>query len=290
MRSEIRQVAAGFSYLESPRWRDGRVWLSDFYTHQVVAVDPDSGRVETVCEVEGQPSGIGWLPDDTMLVVSMLDRRLLRLVDGTLTEHADLSGHIPWPANDMTVDDAGRAWVGNFGYDVMSNSPPQPTQLLRVDPDGSIVVVADGLMFPNGTVIDETTLVIAETVGRRLTAFTIGDDGSLTDRQVLADFNSPSVRERTGRPVLPDGIALDAEGCIWVADSLSGRVLRVAEGGVVSEEIAVGTGTFACMLGGQKGTTLFICAAPSYIEHERRNTREGRLLAVEVDVPRAGLP
>lgn len=283
-------MASGFSYLESPRWRDGRVWLSDFYTHQVVAIEPDSGRVETMCEVEGQPSGIGWLPDDTMLVVSMLDQRLLRLVDGTLIEHADLSGHIQWPANDMVVDDVGRAWVGNFGYDLMSNSLPQSTQLLRVDQDGSIVVAAEELMFPNGTVIDETTLVIAETVGRKLTSFTVGSDGSLIDRRVWADFNSASMRGQTGRPVLPDGIALDAEGCIWVADSLSGRVLRVVEGGVVTEEIAVGTGTFACMLGGQNGTTLFICAAPSYLEHERSTTREGNLLAVEVDVPRAGLP
>jgi sugar lactone lactonase YvrE len=159
-----------------------------------------------------------------------------------------------------------------------------------VHPDGSIVVATDGLMFPNGTVIDETTLVIAETVGRRLTAFAIGRDGSLTDRRVWADFNSASVRGRTGRPVLPDGIALDTEGYIWVADSLSGRVLRVAEGGAVTDEIAVGTGTFACMLGGAEGTTLFICAAPSYLEHERRTTRESTLLAVEVDVPRAGLP
>jgi sugar lactone lactonase YvrE len=283
-------VASGFSYIESPRWRDGRIWLSDFYTHQVIAVDPASGRVEVICEVNAQPSGIGWLPDDTMLVVSMLDRRLLRWVDGTLIEHADLSGHIRWPANDMVVDAAGRAWVGNFGYDLMANADPQPTDLLCVHPDGSIVAAAGGLLFPNGTVIDDTTLVVAETVGRRLTAFTVADDGTLTDRRHWADFNAAGVRSETGRPILPDGISFDAEGCIWVADALSGRVLRVAEGGIVIEEIAVGTGTFACMLGGTEGTTLFICAAPSYLESERRTTREGRLLAVEVDVPRAGLP
>jgi sugar lactone lactonase YvrE len=285
-------VATGFSYLESPRWREGRLWLSDFYTRHVVTVEPATGIVETVCEVDGQPSGIGWLPDGSMLVVSMLDRRVLRLERGNLAEHADLSKLIAWPANDMVVDALGRAWVGNFGYDLMAYQHPEPTSLIRIDPDGTATPDGRDLLFPNGTVIsnDESTLIVAETVGRRLTAFTIAANGSLSDRRTWADFDAAATRQATGAPVLPDGIALDAEGCLWVADALSGRVLRVAEGGGIKDEIETGTGAFACMLGGDDGTTLFICAAPSYSAEERRHTRDGVLLAVEVPVPHAGRP
>ena len=257
-----------------------------------MTVDPSNGIVETVCEVDGQPSGIGWLPDGSMLVVSMLDRKVLRLQRGDLVEHADLSNLIAWPANDMVVDALGRAWVGNFGYDLMAYRHPEPTMLIRIDLDGTTTPDGGDLMFPNGTVItqDGGTLIVAETVGRRLTAFAMTADGTLTDRRTWADFDAAPTRHATGAPVLPDGITLDAEGCIWVADALSGRALRVAEGGEIIEEIEAGTGTFACMLGGDDGTTLFICAAPSYLAEERRHTRDGVLLAVEVDVPHAGRP
>jgi sugar lactone lactonase YvrE len=286
----IREVAAGFSYLESPRWHQERLWVSDFYTHRVLAVDTTAGTAETIVEVEGQPSGLGWLPDGSLLVTSMLDRTVLRFSDGVLGPHADLSSLATGPVNDMVVDLDGRAWVGNFGYDLMAEAEPTPTALIRVDPDGTVHTVADGLLFPNGTVVTpRQTLIVAETVGRRLTAFDI-DDGNLVRRRTWADFDDPAVRAITGRPILPDGISLDAAGCIWVADALSGRVIRVEEGGTVLEEIAVDIGAFACMLGGPDGTTLFICGAPSHLAHERRHTRDSVLLAVEVDVPRAGLP
>lgn len=292
MTRTVREVAGGFSYLESPRWHEGRLWLSDFYTHRVVTVDPATGTTETMCEVPGQPSGIGWLPGGTTLVVSMLDRRVLRLDRHRLTEHADLSDLIRWPANDMVVDAAGRAWVGNFGYDLMGDADPAPTVLARVDPDGTVAVAADDLLFPNGSVVtpDGVGLIVAETTGRRLTAFRIGRDGALGGRRTWADFAAGATREATGRPVLPDGIALDAAGGIWVADALSGRVIRVTEGGGVMEEIPVGIGTFACTLGGDAGTTLFICTAPSFREDARRASRDAVLLAVEVDVPGAGRP
>jgi sugar lactone lactonase YvrE len=299
---EVRTVLDGMSYLECPRWHDGRLYVSDFYTQHVIAVDLDGGGgvsgPDVVATVPGQPSGLGWLPDGSMLVVSMRDRRLLRVRDGgEPEEHADLSDVAPWHLNDMVVDAGGGAYVGNFGFDLMSGAPIRSTCVLRVDPDGDATVAAEDLRFPNGTVIfpDGRTLVVAETLAGRLTAFDIEDDGALANRHVWAQLSetpdTDDLMELIGAGgVAPDGIALDAEGAIWVADAVGARVIRVREGGEVVEEIAPGTGVFACGLGGADGRTLVMCAAPSFAEHERRDTREAQLLACEVDVPRAGLP
>jgi sugar lactone lactonase YvrE len=295
----IRTVLDGMSYLEGPRWHDGRVYVSDFYTGDVLAVDLDGGAdPEIVANVPSQPSGLGWMPDGSMLVVSMRDRRVLRIRDGGAPEvHADLSALAPWHLNDMVVDSRGRAYVGNFGFDLMSGAAMRSTGIVRVDPDGTATVVAEDLMFPNGTVIlpDARTLVVAETLGGCLTAFDVDDDGALSNRRVWAKLSDTPDTDDLGEliaasGVAPDGTALDAEGAIWAADALGGRVLRVREGGDVVEEIAPGTGVFACALGGADGRTLVMCAAPSFAEHERRDTREAVLLACEVDVPRAGLP
>ena len=295
----IRTVLDGMSYLEGPRWHAGRLYVSDFYTGDVVAVDLDGGAdPETVANVPAQPSGLGWMPDGSMLVVSMRDRRVLRVRDGGAPEvHADLSELAPWHLNDMVVDSRGRAYVGNFGFDLMSGAPIRTAGIIRVDADGSAKVAAEDLRFPNGTVIlpDARTLVVAETLGGRLTAFDLGDDGTLSNRRVWAKLSDTPDTEDLGEliaagGVAPDGAALDAEGAIWAADAIGGRVLRVREGGEVLEEISPGTGVFACALGGADGRTLVMCAAPSFAEHERRDTREAQLLACEVDVPRVGLP
>ncbi len=295
----IRTVLDGMSYLEGPRWHAGRLYVSDFYTGDVVAVDLDGGAdPETVANVPAQPSGLGWMPDGSMLVVSMRDRRVLRVRDGGAPEvHADLSELAPWHLNDMVVDSQGRAYVGNFGFDLMSGAPIRTAGIIRVDADGSATVAAEDLSFPNGTVIlpDARTLVVAETLGGRLTAFDLGDDGTLSNRRVWAKLSDTPDTEDLGEliaagGVAPDGTALDAEGAIWAADALGGRVLRVREGGEILEQISPGTGVFACALGGADGRTLVMCAAPSFAEHERRDTREAQLLACEVDVPRAGLP
>ena len=295
----IRTVLDGMSYLEGPRWHAGRLYVSDFYTGDVVAVDLDGGAdPETVANVPAQPSGLGWMPDGSMLVVSMRDRRVLRVRDGGAPEvHADLSELAPWHLNDMVVDSRGRAYVGNFGFDLMSGAPVRTAGIIRVDADGSAKVAAEDLRFPNGTVIlpDARTLVVSETLGGRLTAFDLGDDGTLSNRRVWAKLSETADTEDLGEliaagGVAPDGMALDAEGAIWVADALGGPVLRVREGGEILEEISPGTSVFACALGGADGRTLVMCAAPSFAEHERRDTREALLLACEVDVPRAGLP
>jgi sugar lactone lactonase YvrE len=250
-----------------------------------------------VAEVPGQPSGLGFLPDGRALIVSMRDHRVLvRDGSGRLEEHADLSGAVTGVLNDMLVDDRGRAYVGNFGFDLMGGAPLRYTTLTRVDLDGTVTTVAEDLGFPNGMVIlPGRVLVVAETFAGRLTAFDIGDDGELSGRRVWAQFGETPQSEDVGEAlarleVAPDGICADAEGSIWVADALHNRVLRVREGGEIQEEIQPGTGVFACMLGGDDGRTLYLCAAPSFPEHERRPVREAQLLAVDVDVPHAGLP
>lgn len=295
----LRTLLEGGSFFEGPRWRDGRWWVSDFYRHVVLAVAPD-GTAEEVLEVKGQPSGLGWMPDGGLLVVSMKDHRLLRQYpDGTEEEHADLTEHCGGPLNDMVVDASGRAWVGNFGFDLWTAADPVPASLVRVDPDGTAVRVAEDLLFPNGSVItpDGSTLIVGETIGCRYTAFTIAPDGSLTERRVWAQLAPTPVlgsfaETASQVTVAPDGCCLDAEGHLWSADALGSRCLRVAPGGAVVEELRApeGLGIFACMLGGEDGRTLLLCAAPDFVEAIRSQAREAVLLTTTVEVPHAGLP
>lgn len=277
-------LATGGGFFEGPRWHEGRWWVSDFYRHAVLAVAPD-GTTEQVMTVEAQPSGLGWLPDGSLLVVSMNDRRVLRRApDGTVTVHADIAEHCGGLANDMVVAADGRAWVGNFGFDLMAGERARTASLVRIDPDGAVSVAADDLRFPNGSVVtdDGTMLVVGETTGGRYTAFTITADGLLTDRRTWA----------TVEGVAPDGCALDAEGHIWAADALGNRLVRVAADRGVIDEIPApgGLGVYACMLGGDDGRTLLACCAPDFLEHNRAPAREAVLTTTTVDVPHAGLP
>jgi sugar lactone lactonase YvrE len=292
----VETLYEGGHYFEAPRWHDGRWWVSDFYDHAVYAVTPD-GRSEEVLRVEAQPSGLGWMPDGSLLVVSMRDHRLLRrATDGSVSVHADVSEHCGGHLNDMVVDREGRAYVGNFGFDLMGGAEPAETVLVRVDPDGTATVAADGLRFPNGCLItpDGGTLLVNETIAARISAFTIGADGSLSDHRVWAQVaRTPELSEGIASlEFAPDGGTLDAEGCVWAADALGGRCCRVAEGGSVVEEIRApeGLGIFACMLGGEDGRTLLLCCAPDFFEEPRKAAREAVLLRETVRVPHAGLP
>jgi len=295
----LRTLLEGGSFFEGPRWHEGEWWLSDFYRHLVLTVTT-GGEPREVLEVEGQPSGLGWMPDGSMLVVSMRDHRVLRWsMEAGVGEHADLSEFCGGYLNDMVVDARGRAYVGNFGFDLMAGADPVAANLVRVDPDGSASVAADDLLFPNGSVItpDGRTLVVGETAGARYTSFTINDDGSLTDRRVwaqLAPTPEPTTLEETfGRlQVGPDGCGLDAENHIWCADEVNARCIRIAPGGEIVDEIAApdGLDCFACMLGGEDGRTLLMCAAPDFAEANRTAAREAVLLTTTVEVPHAGLP
>jgi sugar lactone lactonase YvrE len=288
----------GGSYFECPRWREDRWWVSDFYRHAVYSYDRD-GRERLEFEVEAQPSGLGWLPDGDLLVVSMKDHRILRRsADGNVATHAQLSELADGHLNDMIVDRQGRAFVGNFGFDLMGGGTPAPATLVRIDPDGTAAVAAQDLWFPNGTVItDDGTLIVAETFAARLTAFDIQPDGSLDHRRVWAQVQ-PSPAPADTEAMLsevsfaPDGCALDAEGHVWAANALGGPVCRVAPGGRIVDEVALpeGLGGFACGLGGEDGRTLIVCAAPDFHEQARAAAREAVLLTATVDVPHAGLP
>jgi len=277
--SEI--LVGGLTFPEAPRWRDGKLWFSDFYSQRVLTVDL-AGHLETVVEVPQRPSGLGWRPDGTLLVVSMLDRRVLRVDAGKTHVVADLSALATGPCNDMVVDAAGAAYVGNFGFDRHRGEAERTTCLARVDADGRITRVADDLHFPNGTVItpDGGTLIVAETLAHRLTAFDIGDDGALSNRRVHATLPG----------CFPDGICLDAEGAVWVADARQNRVLRVRADGTLDRTLATGqNGAFACMLGDRDRRTLFVLtntgSGPAMAEKT-----DGRIEMYRVDVPGAGLP
>jgi sugar lactone lactonase YvrE len=294
----LRTLFEGGSYFECPRWREGQWWVSDFYRHAVYAYDPE-GHEQLVLEVEAQPSGLGWLPDGDLLVVSMKDRRVLRRTpDGSVDAHAELSDLAGGHLNDMIVDRQGRAFVGNFGFDLMGGGHPATASLARVDPDGSASVVAQDLWFPNGMMItDDGALIVAETFAARLSAFDIQPDGSLTDRRVWAQVQpapAPGDTETMLGAVsfAPDGCALDAEGHVWAANALGGTLCRVAPGGAIKEEVAMpeGLGVFACGLGGEDGRTLIACAAPDFHEEARVAAREAVLLTTTVEVPHAGVP
>jgi len=292
--TQVTTVVSGFAFLEAPRWRDGRIWFSDFYTYRVLSAREDGSDLRTEAEVPEQPAGLGWLPDGRLLVVSMRDRKVLRReAGGTLVTHADLGRHATGHANDMVVDSRGRAYVGNFGFDLMSGSPLATAALHRVDPDGTVTEVADDLWFPNGAVITpQNVLVVNETFGNRISAFDLTGDGRLVNRRAWAEFG-PRPDDRAMDSVLaqtrvaPDGACLDAEGAVWIADGVGDRLIRVRDGGEIAAEARFGSPVYACALGGADGRTLFACAAPDFFESARKSAREGRLLATRVAVPAA---
>jgi sugar lactone lactonase YvrE len=296
---ELTTLLEGGSFFEAPRWHDGRWWVSDFYRGLVLSVGVDGASSE-VMSVEHQPSGLGWLPDGSLLVVSMKDHLLLRRsLDGQVSVHADLSDYCGGHLNDLVVHPSGNAYVGEFGFDFMAFADPAPAKLLRVGTDGSIAVAAEDMLFPNGSVItpDGRTLIVGETAGARYSAFSIAADGSLGERRVWAQIAAtpelgPLQETLPQLKFAPDGCALDAEGCIWAADAVGTRCARIAPGGKIVDQIDApqGLGIYACMLGGEDGRTLLLCAAPDFLEANRADAREGVLLSTRVDAPHAGLP
>jgi len=279
--AEFKVLLDGLMFTEGPRWRDGKLYFSDMHAHKVMSVDLE-GKAQTVVEVPTWPSGLGWLPDGRMLIVSMTDRKLLRLDPDGLKTHADLDTLASFYCNDMVVDGTGRAYIGNFGYDLLSGEPQKPAELIMVNPDGSARIAADGFDFPNGTVIspDGKTLVVGESMGHRLTAFTIQGDGSLTNRRPFADLGE----------AVPDGIALDAEGAIWVASPMSKEMLRVHDGGKVAERLKFDTMPIACALGGPGRRTLFMLTSDSIDPDECRAKKTSKIWTKEVAVAGAGWP
>jgi sugar lactone lactonase YvrE len=275
-------LATGLAMGESPRWHDGRLWVSDMGARELVTVVPRSGdqsAPEIVAPVPGMPMGLGWRPDGTMLIVSSGDGTLL--AGDATTVLADLSPLSDKPWSDMVVDGRGNAYIGNIGFDFPFGEVTTGI-LALVRPDGTVTQVADDLHFPNGIAVtpDNRTLILAETYAHRLTAYTIENDGRLSDRRVWAELPG----------AFPDGICLDAEGAVWFAEVPGKRCVRVREGGEVLQTVEADRGCFACVLGGADRRTLFIVTAEWGGAGAEMNARTGQVLAVDVDVPGAGWP
>ena len=247
---KLEMLADGFIFLEGPRWHDNQLWLSDMRGETVYTLS-EAGKRSKVASFPKHPSGINFLPDGRVVIVSMQDRKLMQVeAGGKLSEYADLSTMVSYDINDSVCDASGNIYVGNFGYDLLAGEAPKTADLIMVAMSGQSKVVASGLEFPNGAVItpDGRTLIIAETFGHKLSAFDRAADGSLSNRRVWAHLG-----ERT-----PDGICLDAEGAVWVSSFVTSEFVRVLSDGSIGDSIVTpGKRAVACNLGGADGRTLF---------------------------------
>jgi sugar lactone lactonase YvrE len=273
---QIDTLIDGLVFPEGPRWREGTLWFSDIWDDRVARVTED-GAVTTVARID-QPSGLGWLPDGRLLVVAMAKRAVMRLeASGDLVVHADLTPFADWPCNDMLVDDDGIGYVGHFGWDRQhGTTEPRAASVLRVLPDGAVDVVADDMYFPNGMALttDRATLLVAESSASRVTALDRRPDGSLTNRRTFANFAGYEGHE----PVRPDGICLDVDGALWLPDPAGRRVMRVLDGGTVTETTHIdGEAPLACAVGGRDGRTLFVTFASIFEQEKAVAARSGRI-------------
>jgi len=276
----MKHLIGGIDFGEGPRWHNGRLWYSDFHQKTVYSVNLNGER-SVEFTLDDQPSGLGWMPDGSMLVVSMVNRQVLRVSSDGVSVHADLSELATWHCNDMVVGSSGHAYVGNFGFDLDNRTEFCKTVIVHVTPEGDTSVGADGLSFPNGSVItpDEKTLIVGETLGGCYTSFSINEDGSLSDPSLWAEVPG----------MFPDGCTMDAEETIWFADASTPRVVRVAKGGKILDEVETPQIPFACMLGGEDGKTLFILTADSSGPNQA-GSGSGNIWTHNVDVAKAGLP
>jgi sugar lactone lactonase YvrE len=283
-------VAEGLHFGEGPRWHKGRLWFSDFYDHAVKSMNTE-GEVRVEHQLDDQPSGLGWLPDGQLLVVAMRGLKVLREEADGFVVHADLSAYARHLCNDMVVDASGRAWVGNFGFDLDAMikergieavlAEPPPANLVRVDLDGSVHLAAPDMRFPNGSVVstDGRTLIVAETLGLCLTAFDIAADGILENRRNWADVGLRA----------PDGICMNADGNIWVANALAPECVLVAPGGDILDTVTTSQNCYACRLGGADGRDLFLVTAKDSSHEVAAASRTGRIERMRVAVAGASM-
>lgn len=282
--SRLQPFVSGLGFAEAPRWHAGQLWFVDYFQGAVFRANA-IGVAERIATVEGTPGGLGFLPDGSLLVVSQRDFKILRVgSDGSTSIYADLAAHARGAANEMLVDKQGRAYVGHHGFDFFNKAPAQPSSLLLVDTDGSVRVVAEDLTFPNGTALSEDghLLVLAESFARRLTAFDVAEDGSLSNRRLFADLGDHT----------PDGICMDAEGAVWLGSPMTSSFVRVREGGELLDTILLPDNRWgvACVLGGEDRRTLFCVSAATTPEKMPKGQSEAFIETVRVDMPGAGLP
>jgi sugar lactone lactonase YvrE len=289
---EARVLRDGLAFGEGPRWHDGRLWFSDFYRHAIFSIDEDGTEERLEHAAPTQPSGLGWLPDGDLLFVSMTDQRVLRVHEGTTSLFADVAPYCGFWANEMITSGTGVSYVGSFGFDLdvflrdvgaeALLADPPTTNLVVLGPEGDVRQVVPDLAFPNGTVItpDGTTLVIGETIASRLSAFDVAADGTLSNRRVWAPLDF----------VATDGMCLDADGQIWLANALAPQCVRVREGGEVTGVVTTSQNAFACMLGGAARTTLYVMCAPTSDRFQIEDATAGTIEVAQVAVPAAGWP
>jgi sugar lactone lactonase YvrE len=285
------------SFLESPRWHDGRVWASDFYTNEVASANEDGSDFRVEAVLPAQPSGLGWLPDGRLVIVGMRGHRLFRREpNGQIVMHADVASREIGVLNDLAVDTKGRAYVTGFLFNTWGRMTHTP--VIAVDENGEILAETEPLACPNGVTVAGNELIVAETLASRLSSFALDEAGRPGSREDWAVFG-PAPEDigdlavaYSQMPLAPDGISSpDAEGAIWVADVKNGRAVRVQRGGEILDEVSTGDlGCFSLTLGGLEGKSLFLCAAPTFLEvseDERRTSRDAKLFSYQVDVPLA---
>jgi len=295
--SKARVLATGFYLLEGPRWFNDELLVSDIFGKRVIRfTSPENGDFETLCHIPEQPSGLGFAPDGTLRIVSMLDRKLLKWDGKKLELVADLSKYFKSEANDMAIDEQGRCYIGGFGRTGSGSTQLEATNLLRVDSDGTVTVAAEGLIFPNGIVFsaDAKTLFVAETYIGRVTSFPVLSNGVLGKPEIWAQFGTvPTELEiksaTTHLPILPDGLALDIEGGIWVADAKGSGIARVLASGETAEFVSTGDlSVYAATFGGPHMTTLYLCASPPVETFDHKSSPRSVLMSYEGTIP--GVP
>lgn len=287
-----RVVREGLSFGEAPRWHDGRLWYSDFYRHGIYSTDEEGLSERLEHEVPGQPSGLGWLPDGDLLYVSMVDQHVMRVHEGRVARFADVAPYCGFWANDIVVGPTGVSYLGSFGFDLDTTirdvglegllDAISTTNLVVLGPEGDVRQVVSAMTFPNGSVItpDGGTLIVGETLAFRLTAFDIESDGTLVNRRVWAQLDY----------VATDGICLDDEGQIWLAQANAHRCLRVKEGGEITGVVETSQRAFACMLGGATRRTLYVMTAPTSDRFKIAGSSEAKIEVAQVAQAGAGWP
>jgi sugar lactone lactonase YvrE len=274
--TQTEVILSGLRFPEGARWHDDQLWFSDMHTGQVLRMDPHTHALTEVTTVSDQPSGLGWLPDGSLLISCMLDRKVVRLwPSGSISTHADVSTQTDSPINDLVVDDRGRTFLGGFGYDLYGDAPKRLGPIFRIDADGTVACVEKDMVFPNGSVIlpSTNTLVVAETWAARLTAFDITDAGDLVDKRTWAELPEGST---------PDGICVDASGGVWAASIATAQFIRVEAGGSVTDVIELDQGRCAtdCVTDGS-GTTLYMLTSNGWQPAET-TVRQGRIETVRI--------